>query len=115
MKPILQQSEIRKDAVRMLRAIARQPNLLIDTAECLPTFERPALVVWASEDRVMPPEHGRRLPISCRTRGWSRSPAATPVLPLGQPVQCTRAIREFMAETPVDVPAPEAESVDPRR
>ena len=30
-------------------------------AERLPGFDRPALVVWASEDRVMPPEHGRRL------------------------------------------------------
>jgi pimeloyl-ACP methyl ester carboxylesterase len=24
-------------------------------------FDRPALVVWASGDRVMPPERGRRL------------------------------------------------------
>jgi pimeloyl-ACP methyl ester carboxylesterase len=27
----------------------------------LPAFDRPALVVWAAGDRVMPPEHGRRL------------------------------------------------------
>ena len=24
-------------------------------------FDRPTLVLWAREDRVMPPEHGRRL------------------------------------------------------
>ena len=34
---------------------------MLDAAERLPGFDRPALVVWASEDRVMPPEHGRRL------------------------------------------------------
>jgi hypothetical protein len=27
----------------------------------LPAFGRPMLVVWAVGDRVMPPEHGRRL------------------------------------------------------
>ena len=36
-------------------------HLMLDAAERLPSFERPALVVWASQDRVMPPEHGRRL------------------------------------------------------
>src|SRR6266540_2563525 len=30
-------------------------------AERLRSFDLPALVIWASEDRVMPPEHGRRL------------------------------------------------------
>lgn len=27
----------------------------------LPTFGRPVLVAWAAEDRLMPPDHGRRL------------------------------------------------------
>ena len=31
---------------------------MLKAAECLPGFDRPALVVWAREDRVMPPEHG---------------------------------------------------------
>jgi pimeloyl-ACP methyl ester carboxylesterase len=35
-------------------------DLLAATAE-LKTFERPVLVVWAREDRLMPLEHGRRL------------------------------------------------------
>jgi pimeloyl-ACP methyl ester carboxylesterase len=32
-----------------------------EAAERLRSFYRPALVVWAKEDRIMPPEHGRRL------------------------------------------------------
>jgi pimeloyl-ACP methyl ester carboxylesterase len=40
-------------------------------------FDRPALIVWARQDRVMPPEHGRRLPRSSRKDAWSRSPTAT--------------------------------------
>jgi pimeloyl-ACP methyl ester carboxylesterase len=60
-KPVLKQPEIRRDTVRVLRAIAAERNLLVEAAERLPTFDRPALVVWAAQDRVMPPEHGRRL------------------------------------------------------
>lgn len=60
-EPVLKQPEIRRDAVRVLRAIAAERNLMLEAAESLPRFDRPALVVWAREDRVMPPEHGRRL------------------------------------------------------
>jgi hypothetical protein len=28
---------------------------MLDAAERLPSFERPALVAWANQDRVMPP------------------------------------------------------------
>src|SRR5215468_2610085 len=56
LRPILSQSAIRRDTVRVLRAIKAAPNLLVDAAVTLPEFDRPALVVWASGDRVMPPE-----------------------------------------------------------
>jgi pimeloyl-ACP methyl ester carboxylesterase len=61
MKPVLQQPEIRRDAVRLLRAAFADRDLLLRAAERLPSFKGPALVVWASRDRVMPPGHGRRL------------------------------------------------------
>jgi pimeloyl-ACP methyl ester carboxylesterase len=61
MRPVLTQPEIRRDAVRTLRAAAADTHLLVEAAERLPGFGHPALVVWASRDRVMPPEHGRRL------------------------------------------------------
>jgi pimeloyl-ACP methyl ester carboxylesterase len=51
-----QTAETRRDTVRVLRAIAAERDLMVEAAEQLPSFERPAL-----EDRVMPPEHGRRL------------------------------------------------------
>jgi hypothetical protein len=60
-QPVLTQPEIRRDAVRVLRAAAADTRFLLTAAECLPGFDRPALVVWATGDRVMPPEHGRRL------------------------------------------------------
>ena len=60
-KPVLTQPEIRRETARMLRAVFADKRLLLRAAESLPAFDRPALVVWAAGDRVMPPEHGRRL------------------------------------------------------
>lgn len=60
-QPILNQREIRQDAVAVLRGIAAAPDVLVKAAERLPAFTRPALIVWADQDRVMPPDHGRRL------------------------------------------------------
>ena len=65
-KPILERREIRRDTVRVLREIAAHRHLMLDAAEGLPGFDRPALVVWASQDRVMPPDHGRRLVATAR-------------------------------------------------
>ncbi|HEY6889728.1 MAG TPA: alpha/beta hydrolase [Solirubrobacter sp.] len=60
-RPVLSDGGIRRDTVRVLRGIRDHRQLLSDAAEHLPAFDRPALVVWATEDRVMPPAHGRRL------------------------------------------------------
>lgn len=112
MKPVLQQREIRRDAVRMLRAIARQPSLLVDTARSLPRFERPALVVWASEDRVMPPEHGRRLVSLFPVARLVEIANSYTLLCLDQPTEFAGVIREFVMESAVDVPALSAELLD---
>ena len=55
----------------------RGPTAIMMTAPEVPGFDRPALVVWAREDRVMPLDHGRRLAELLRHGGWSRSKAAT--------------------------------------
>ncbi len=40
MKPVMKQPEIRRDAVRVLRAVAADTNLLLAAAECLPVPRR---------------------------------------------------------------------------
>jgi pimeloyl-ACP methyl ester carboxylesterase len=59
LEPLQTRREIRRDLAKYVGHLDR--GVLVDAAEGLRTFARPALVVWASEDRVMPPEHGRRL------------------------------------------------------
>lgn len=54
----LRRPEIRRDLRKYLRT-ARKGDMLA-AAEELRTFDRPTLVAWAAEDRIMPPAHGKR-------------------------------------------------------
>jgi pimeloyl-ACP methyl ester carboxylesterase len=95
MKPVMSQPGIRRDAVRTLRAAAADTQLLLAAAECLPGFNRPALVVWASGDRVMPPEHGRRLAELLPNGQLSEIDDSYTLIPLDQPARLAQIIREF--------------------
>ena len=95
MRPVLQSREIRKDTVRMLRAIAADRRLLLDTAERLETYDRPVLIVWAKDDRVMPLEHGRRLAELLPQGRLVEIPDSYTLVPLDQPALLVGAIRDF--------------------
>jgi pimeloyl-ACP methyl ester carboxylesterase len=92
-KPVLKQAEIRRDTVRVLRAIAAERNLMLEAAEQLPSFHRPALVVWATQDRVMPPEHGRRLADLLPQGRLVEIPDSYTLIPLDQPGRLAEAMR----------------------
>ena len=97
MRPVLRQPGIRRDAVRLLRSANRDTRRLLEaTAERLPLFDRPALVVWASEDRVMPPEHGRRLAALLPQGRLVEVDDGYTLLPLDRPAELARIIREFV-------------------
>jgi pimeloyl-ACP methyl ester carboxylesterase len=98
-RPILTQRAIRRDAVRVLRAIAANRRVLADVAELLPGFERPALIVWAADDRVMPPEHARRLADLLPEARRVEIDDAYTLIPLDQPGRLTDAIRGFVEVT----------------
>jgi pimeloyl-ACP methyl ester carboxylesterase len=94
-RPVLKQAEIRRDTVRTLRAVAADKSLLVEAAESLPSFTRPALVVWASGDRVMPPEHGQRLAGLLPLGRLEKIEDSYTLIPLDQPARLAQLIREF--------------------
>jgi pimeloyl-ACP methyl ester carboxylesterase len=95
MRPVLTQPGIRRDTVRVLRAIAADKRLLVAAAERLPEFKHPALVVWASEDRVMPPEHGQRLAGLLPESRLVEVVDSYTLIPLDQPARFAELVREF--------------------
>jgi pimeloyl-ACP methyl ester carboxylesterase len=99
--PVLSSREIRRDTVRVLRAIAADRDLLVRTAERLPAFDRPALVVWASDDRVMPPAHGRRLAEVLPDARHVEIADSYTLVPLDQPAALAAELRSFVASSAV--------------
>jgi pimeloyl-ACP methyl ester carboxylesterase len=80
----------------MLRAAAADPGLLLTAADRLPFYDRPALVVWASADRVMPPDHGRRLAELLPRGRLVEIDDSRTLIPLDQPVRLAQALRDFV-------------------
>jgi pimeloyl-ACP methyl ester carboxylesterase len=95
MRPVLTQPEIRRDTVRLLRSAAADRDFLVRVSSRLAGFSRPALVVWASGDRVMPPEHGRRLAGLLPQGRLAEVAGSYTLIPLDQPARLAQLIRDF--------------------
>ena len=93
-RPVLTSPAIRRDTVRMLRAI--DGRAVAEATAALPSFHRPALVVWAAEDRVMPPEHGRRLAELLPDARLVEVADSYTLVPLDQPAALAGAVRDFV-------------------
>jgi pimeloyl-ACP methyl ester carboxylesterase len=98
MRPIQHRPEIRRDAVRALRAVMADHNILNEAAPDLARFDRPVLVVWAKGDRVMPPEHGRRLAELIPGARLVEVDDSYTLVPLDQPDRLATLIRSFGRE-----------------
>jgi pimeloyl-ACP methyl ester carboxylesterase len=96
LRPIFDAPAIRRDTVRLLRALAGEQRLLREAGERLAAFDHPALVVWASEDRVMPLAHGRRLAALLPQGRLVEIADSDTLLPLDQPAALARVLRDFL-------------------
>jgi len=59
--PVAAQGLVRRDLRKYVLSSPQGRRDLLAASEALASFDRPALVAWAAEDRLMPLEHGRRL------------------------------------------------------
>jgi pimeloyl-ACP methyl ester carboxylesterase len=97
--PALHDRAIRRD-LRKYAGSARQGSreLLAGTLR-LSGFQRPALVAWAAEDRVMPRDHGRRLAELMPNARLVEIADSRTLIPEDQPARLAAEIRTFMKET----------------
>jgi pimeloyl-ACP methyl ester carboxylesterase len=93
---------IRRDLASYVTSVPPR-SVLLEWAERSATFDRPVLVVWAMEDRMMPRHHGRRLADLFPDAQLIEIGDSYTLIPEDQPEQLARAIRDF-------VPAPHRES-----
>lgn len=94
-RPALVDADVRRD----LRTFARSTpsrRELAQLSERLGTFDRPALVVWATEDKVMPAEHGRRLAASFPQGRLVEIADSYTLIPMDQPARLADELRKFI-------------------
>jgi pimeloyl-ACP methyl ester carboxylesterase len=96
-RPLQTQRGIRRDLAKYA-AGARKEDM-IEITESLRSFDRPALVVWTPEDRVMAPEHGGRLAELLPQGRLVEIPDSYTLIPEDQPEEFARAIRDFIRDT----------------
>ncbi|AJZ85766.1 alpha/beta fold hydrolase [Streptomyces antimycoticus] len=94
-QPLWTSPEIRRDLRKYVLGVPPVEELL-RWADALRTFDRPALVAWASEDRVMPPEHGLRLAGLLPHGSLVEIPDSYTLIPADQPGPLADLIRAFV-------------------
>ncbi|MEC3976353.1 alpha/beta fold hydrolase [Amycolatopsis sp. H20-H5] len=94
-RPATTSAEIRRDLVKYVTSVPPK-DVLLDWAERTRSFERPVLVVWAKEDKLMPREHGRRLAELFPAGQLVEVDDSYTLIPEDQPREFVRFIREFV-------------------
>ncbi|MGH8775780.1 MAG: alpha/beta fold hydrolase [Jiangellaceae bacterium] len=93
-EPLRTSKGVRRDAARFMRTVDRDD--LFSAVEKLRSFDRPTLIVWAAEDRVMPVDHARRLADVLPKAEVAMVEDSYTLLPLDQPAQLAALVAEFI-------------------
>ncbi|MFJ6570997.1 alpha/beta fold hydrolase [Streptomyces sp. NPDC091292] len=97
LEPLRTDPAIRADFRRYGRAV--RGTELLEAVEGLAKFDRPALVVWATEDLMMPREHGSRLAALLPQGRLVEITDSRTLIAEDQPGQLSDALREFIVTT----------------
>jgi len=95
--PVAELPEIRRDLKKYVVSSAEGRRELLAAADALACFDRPALVAWAAEDRLMPREHGARLAQLLPQGQLVEIADSYTLIPEDQPGALAGHLRELMA------------------
>ncbi len=94
-RPATTSPQIRRDLAKYALSIPPRRTLL-DWSEQLRSFKGPVLVVWATQDKLMPREHGRRLAALFDDARLVEVDDSYTLIPEDQPELLTRLLRDFV-------------------
>jgi pimeloyl-ACP methyl ester carboxylesterase len=97
LEPYFTSASVRRDTRRFVRAVDAHDTLA--AAERLAGFAAPVLLAWASEDRVFPLEHARRLASILPNATVAEIPDSYSFVPEDQPERLAELIGEFLTSS----------------
>jgi pimeloyl-ACP methyl ester carboxylesterase len=104
--PAQAQRGVRRDVARYTRSGRKARPILRAATEALSRFTGPALILWASEDRVMPPAHARRMAELLPDSHLVEIPDAYTLLTIDQPATVAAELNTFMTSHRNDLASP---------
>jgi pimeloyl-ACP methyl ester carboxylesterase len=104
--PARAQRGVRRDLARYVRSGRRARPILRAATEALSRFTGPALILWASEDRVMPPAHAHRMAELLPDSHLVEIDDAYTLLTIDQPATVAVELRTFLTRHPTDSASP---------
>ncbi|MEV0012930.1 alpha/beta hydrolase [Streptomyces sp. NPDC051840] len=96
--PATRSKAIRRDFAKFATG-APDRRTLLAWSEKLRDFERPVLIVWATEDRLMPREHGPRLAELYPQSQLVEIADSSTLIPEDQPEQLAQTLIDFLTRT----------------
>jgi pimeloyl-ACP methyl ester carboxylesterase len=96
LRPVQTQREIRRDLKKYVSGVKQAKVELLAATERLSAFDRPVLIVWGTEDRVMPVVHGRRLAQLIPQSRLVEIEDSYTLIPEDQPAVLAAHIRQFL-------------------
>ena len=97
--PLRHDCRVRRDLSKYLRSVPKKHQLL-EWAEQQCSFRGPVLIVWAREDKLMPPAHAARLAEHFENSQLVWVDDSRTLIPIDQPAVLTDNLRTFLAEHP---------------
>jgi pimeloyl-ACP methyl ester carboxylesterase len=98
-EPVLRDPDVRRDLLAYARGTFDKAALVRDT-EALGGFQGEVLVLWSPDNRVMPPEHGRRLAALLPRGRYTEVPGAYVLSQHDEPETVAREMGQFLTSTP---------------
>lgn len=95
-EPLRHDRRIRRDLDKYLRSVPTKQTLL-EWAEHQRAFTGPVLVVWARDDKLMPPDHARRLAKHFANAELVWVDDSRTLIPIDQPKTLVAHLGEFLA------------------
>jgi pimeloyl-ACP methyl ester carboxylesterase len=92
----LSRAEIRRDVARYAGDARRGRRDMLAASDALGSFDKPVLVVWGPDDRMMRPANGRRLADAFPSAELVEIPDSYVLMPIDQPEALSQALREFV-------------------
>ena len=94
--PLRHNPKVRRDLTKYLRNVPK-PQQLLEWADQQRTFAGPVLIVWAREDKLMPPAHAERLADHFENTQLVWIDDSRTLIPIDQPKILTDHLHTFLA------------------